>query len=94
MRRPRPGRTQLTHFPASRPAATGITVNATRPSCAAGAGRPSQAAGLAAAILAKTYPTNQVISPGGGIYPQTGTGRHSPRRTDVQAGLPLTSALP
>jgi NAD(P)-dependent dehydrogenase (short-subunit alcohol dehydrogenase family) len=33
-------------------------------------GRPSQVAGLAAAILAKAYLTNQVISLDGGIYPR------------------------
>jgi hypothetical protein len=37
-------------------------------------GQPSQAAGLAAAILAKAYPTSQVISPGGGIYPRQAPG--------------------
>jgi hypothetical protein len=31
-------------------------------------GQPSQAAGLAAAILAKAYLTSQVISLDGGIY--------------------------
>jgi hypothetical protein len=56
-------------------------------------GQPSQVAGLAAAILAKAYLTNQVISPAAAST-QTGTGRHSPQRADVQAGLPLTSALP
>ena len=75
--RPRPGCTQLTHFlppgspqPGSRstrwrrrwPPRPGCCP-ATRPSCAAGAGRPSQVAGLAAAILARAYLTNQVISP-------------------------------
>ena len=30
----------------------------------------TQVTGLAAAILAKAYLTNQVISPGGGIYPR------------------------
>jgi hypothetical protein len=33
-------------------------------------GQPSEVAGLAAAIPAKAYLTNQVISPGGGIYPR------------------------
>jgi hypothetical protein len=33
-------------------------------------GQPSQVADLAAAILAKAYLTNQVISPGGGSYPR------------------------
>ena len=45
-------------------------------------GQPSQVAGLAAAILAKAYPTNQVISPGGGIYPrQAPDGIHHNART-------------
>jgi hypothetical protein len=45
-------------------------------------GQPSQVAGLTAAILAKAYPTNQVISPGGGIYPrQAPDGIHHGART-------------
>jgi hypothetical protein len=45
-------------------------------------GQPSQAADLAAAILAKAYLTNQVISPGGGIYPrQAPDGIHHGART-------------
>ena len=78
----------LTHFLASRLAATGITVNAPTPAlpaetrmlpgdpaqprgrCPPAGSAPSQAAGLAAAILAKAYLTDQVISPGGGSYPR------------------------
>jgi 3-oxoacyl-[acyl-carrier protein] reductase len=45
-----------------------------RPSCAAGAGRQARPAipghRPRAAILAKAYLTNQVISPGGGSYPR------------------------
>jgi 3-oxoacyl-[acyl-carrier protein] reductase len=97
---PEAGPHALTHFPASRPAATGITVNAPAPALAAettmlpgdpaqprgrcppAGSAPSQAAGPAAATLAKAYPANQVISPGGGIYPrQAPDGIHHGART-------------
>jgi NAD(P)-dependent dehydrogenase (short-subunit alcohol dehydrogenase family) len=45
-------------------------------------GQPSQVADPAAAILAKAYLTNQVISPDGGIYPrQAPDGIHHGART-------------
>jgi hypothetical protein len=45
-------------------------------------GQPSQVTDPAAAILAKAYLTNQVISPGGGIYPrQAPDGNHHSART-------------
>jgi 3-oxoacyl-[acyl-carrier protein] reductase len=89
----------LTHFLASRLAATGVTVNAPAPALAtetrmlpatpaarqvpAGRlGQPSQVTDLAAAILAKAYLTNQLISLDGGIYPrQAPDGNHHGMRT-------------
>jgi 3-oxoacyl-[acyl-carrier protein] reductase len=99
----------LTHFLASRLAATGITVNALAPALAAettmlpgdpaqprgrcppAGSAPPQAAGLAAAILAKAYPTNQVISPDRGIYPRQAptaftTARGRPGRAPAAIG--------
>jgi NAD(P)-dependent dehydrogenase (short-subunit alcohol dehydrogenase family) len=101
----------LTHFPASRLAATGITVNAQRrrwpprPGCCP-ATRPSRAAGArwqarrhprspASPRPSSPRPTDQPGHlPRRRHLPQTGTGRHSPQRADVQARLPPTSALP
>jgi 3-oxoacyl-[acyl-carrier protein] reductase len=79
----------LTHFLASRLAASGVTVNALAPALVAETGmlpgdpadlrrqvpvrrlgQPSEVADLAAAILANTYLTNQVISLDGGIHPR------------------------
>ena len=102
----------LTHFLASRLAATGVTVNAlapalvtetrmlpaTRPSCAAGAGRQARPA-IPGHRPRRGHPRQGLPDQPGHLprrrhLPQTGTGRCSPRRADVLAGLPLTSALP
>ena len=102
----------LTHFLASRLAATRVTVNALapalaaetrmlpgdRPSCAAGAGRQARPA-IPGHRPRRGHPRQGLPDQPGHLprrrhLPQIGTGRYSPRRADVLAGLPLTSALP
>jgi NAD(P)-dependent dehydrogenase (short-subunit alcohol dehydrogenase family) len=102
----------LTHFLASRVAATGITVNALAPALAAETrmlpGDPAQLRGRCPPAGSASHPGHRPRRghPRQGLpdqpghlprrrhLPQTGTGRYSPQRADVQAGLPLTSALP
>jgi NAD(P)-dependent dehydrogenase (short-subunit alcohol dehydrogenase family) len=102
----------LTHFLASRLAATGITVNAPAPALAAETrmlpGHPAQLRGRCPPADPASHPGHRPRRghprqdlpdqpghlPRRRHLPQTGTGRHSPQRADVQAGLPLTSALP
>ncbi len=70
---------------------------ATRPSCAAGARRPARPA-IPGHQPRRGHPRQGLPRPARSSRSMaastpTGTGRHSPRRADVLAGLPPTSAL-